>query len=196
MVQPARVVLGVGKAEGVADRAGELSRLLAHPQGLLRISQLPQGQRQIAAMRYSGIFADTRRPQSACVHDRHSAKGLFHIGRGRRRNRLGKTASRPTGRVPPSRCRDPRSARQGRSLLWRGPSTSPSRHGPRARRNCPTPRRRAEAVALFVRRARAHARRPGRLRGLRSRARRCRPCREDSGVAVPAHRARGRSGRP
>ena len=41
LVKPARVVLGIGKAKGVLDSAGELERFLAHPLRLLRIAQLP-----------------------------------------------------------------------------------------------------------------------------------------------------------
>ena len=42
MVKPARVVLGIGKAEGVLYRARELERFLAHPLRPLRIAQLPK----------------------------------------------------------------------------------------------------------------------------------------------------------
>ena len=80
MVKPARVVLGIGEAEGVLDRAGELERFLAHPLRLLRISQLPKGQRQIAAMRYPGILPDVRRPQSRAFTIVVVRKGLFILG--------------------------------------------------------------------------------------------------------------------
>jgi hypothetical protein len=72
--------LGIGKAEGVLDRAGELERFLAHPLRLLRIAQLPQDKRQIAAMRYPGVLADVRRPQSRAFTIIVLRKGLFILG--------------------------------------------------------------------------------------------------------------------
>ena len=80
MVKPARVVLGIGKAEGVLDRTGELERFVAHPLRLLRVSQLPQDKRQIAAMRYPGVLADVRRPQSRAFTIVIVRKGLFILG--------------------------------------------------------------------------------------------------------------------
>ena len=73
-------MLGIGKAEGVLDRAGELERLFAHPLRLLRVSQLPQDKRQIAAMCYPGVLADVRRPQSRAFTIVVVRKGLFILG--------------------------------------------------------------------------------------------------------------------
>ena len=62
------------------DRAGELERFLAHPLRLLRIAQLPQDKRQIAAMRYPGVLTDMRRPQSRPFTIVVVRKGLFILG--------------------------------------------------------------------------------------------------------------------
>ena len=57
LVQPTRVVQGVGQAERVADLAGQLKHLSVDLQSLVRVAQVPQRNRQVGAAGDAGIVA-------------------------------------------------------------------------------------------------------------------------------------------
>ena len=57
-------VYGVSETEGVADCSGKLARLAIHPECLVRIPKVPQGQGQVATMSNPRIVAGIGRPES------------------------------------------------------------------------------------------------------------------------------------
>ena len=63
LVEPGRVVQGIGQAERVADLAGQLTHLPIGLQGLVRVAQVPQGHRQIAAVGDAGVVARVGGPE-------------------------------------------------------------------------------------------------------------------------------------
>ena len=61
--EPGRVMQRIFKAEGMLDSTRELEHLVVDPQRLVRKTEVPQGQRQIASMRHAGVLAHERGPE-------------------------------------------------------------------------------------------------------------------------------------
>src|SRR4029453_7108318 len=64
LMEPACVMQRIGEAERMVDRAREFKHFVIHLKRRLGIAEVPQRQREIAAMRHSGMFTDSDRPHA------------------------------------------------------------------------------------------------------------------------------------
>src|SRR4029077_3860070 len=67
MVKPTCVMQCILEAKGLVDRAGEFKHLAVELQRLVRKTEVPQGQRQIATVSYAGILAYQRSPKRGAL---------------------------------------------------------------------------------------------------------------------------------
>ncbi len=77
LVQPRRMVQGVGHAECVANLTGQLIHLTVGLHGLIRKAQVPEGHRQVAAVGNAGIVARVGCPKFCALP-------VFELGHRRR----------------------------------------------------------------------------------------------------------------